>query len=377
MTPKRRGRFSDKVVRKEGAAGAISATEAKSLFADLKTSSGLVLAVSGGPDSTALLWLAVRWAKTLGNRPKLVAVTVDHGLRRDAKREAVAVGKLAKTLGVAHRTLTWRGDKPRTAIQQTARRARYALLVEAARKAGAQHIVTAHTLDDQAETVLMRMARGSGVAGLGGMARRSRLDGLVLVRPFLDIPKMRLIATLKAARIPYATDPSNTDPRFTRARLRPLMAQLAAEGLDARRLAILAARMRRADAALETEVDRAGVVLPVETPEQGAITFSAKAFARLPGEIALRLLGRAVTDRASEGPVELGKLEALLAATLAATQKQQKAPFRRTLAGALVTVAADKVSIETAPARKKPGAARRSSVLTKRGGRIGAGAGMR
>jgi tRNA(Ile)-lysidine synthase len=364
-------------MRKKENAGAVSASEAKSLFADLESSPGLVLAVSGGPDSTALLWLATRWAKTLKKRPKLLAVTVDHGLRKEAKREAAEVGRLAKALGIAHRIVRWSGSKPKTAIQQTARQARYALLVEAAKAAGAQHIVTAHTLDDQAETVLMRMARGSGIAGLGGMARRSRLDGLVLVRPFLDIPKMRLIATLKSAKVPYAVDPSNTDPRFTRARLRPLMTPLAGEGLDARRLAILAARLRRAEAALEAEVDRVSVALPVEVPEQGAITFPAAGFARLPAEIALRLLGRAVGRRASEGPVELGKLEVLLAATLAAAQKPQKAPFRRTLAGALVSVTGDKVRIETAPARKKPSAARRPAVLTKRGGRAGTAAGMR
>jgi tRNA(Ile)-lysidine synthase len=347
-------------------AAAVTAPEAKSLFSDLESSQGVVLAVSGGPDSTALLWLAARWQKSLKKKPKLLVVTVDHGLRKEAKREAAGVAKLAKKLGVAHRIVTWTGRKPKTAIQQTARQARYALLVEAAKKVGAQHIVTAHTLDDQAETVLMRMARGSGIGGLGGMARRSRLDGFVLVRPLLDIPKARLIATLKAAKIPYAEDASNTDPRFTRARLRPLMAPLVGEGLDARRLSILAARLRRADAALDAEVDRVTAALPVEMPREGAITFPAAQFARLPGEIALRMLGRAVAKRASEGLVELGKLEVLLAATVAAAQKQGKAPFRRTLAGALVSVAAGTVSIETAPARRKPAPPRPPRALTTR-----------
>ena len=344
----------------------ISATEAKTLFSDLESSPGILLAISGGPDSTALLFLAARWAKSLKQKPKLIAATVDHGLRKESKREAADVAKLAKTLGVQHQTLNWTGKKPSSGIQQGARQARYALLTDAARKAGAAHIITAHTLDDQAETVLMRMARGSGIGGLAGMARRSRLDGLVLVRPFLDVPKARLVATLKAARISYAEDPSNIDPKYTRARLRPLMASLVGEGLDARRLAILAARLRRAEAALETETERVTAALGAEMAGQGAISLPAASFVKLPSEIALRVLGRAVAKRATEGPVELGKLEALLAAVVSAAQTRQKAPFRRTLAGALVSATGEKINVEAAPARKKPAT---TNPLTKRGGK--------
>ena len=353
-------------MRNEKKAAPVSVAEAKALFSDLESSAGLLLAVSGGPDSTALLFLAARWANSLRHKPKLIAATVDHGLRKESKREAADVAKLAKKLGVPHRVLKWTGAKPKSGIQQSARQARYALLIEAARRAGAAHIVTAHTLDDQAETVLMRMARGSGISGLGGMARRSRLDGLVLVRPFLDIPKARLVATLKAAKISYAEDPSNIDPKYTRARLRPLMAALVGEGLDARRLAVLAARLRRAEAALEAETERVIAALAGEMAGQGAITLPAASFARLPSEIALRVLGRAIAKRATEGPAELGKLETLLAAVVAAVQKGQKAPFRRTLAGALVSATGEKISVEAAPARKKPPGA---SPLTKRGGK--------
>jgi tRNA(Ile)-lysidine synthase len=353
-------------MRNEKKPAPVSVAEANALFSDLESSPGLLLAVSGGPDSTALLFLAARWAKSLKQEPKLVAATVDHGLRKESKREAADVAKLAKKLGVPHRILSWTGKKPKSGIQQNARKARYALLMEVARKAGAAHILTAHTLDDQAETVLMRMTRGSGIGGLAGMARRSRLDGHVLVRPFLDIPKARLVATLKAAKISYAEDPSNIDPKYTRARLRPLMASLVGEGLDARRLVVLAARLRRADAALEAETERVIATLPAGMAGQGVITLPAASFARLPSEIALRVLGRAVAKRATEGAVELGKLEALLAAVVAAAQKRQKTPFRRTLAGALVSASGDKISVEAAPARKKPPTA---SPLTKRGGR--------
>ncbi len=247
----------------------VSATEAKALFSDLGHLPALVLAVSGGPDSTALMVLAARWRQSLKVKPALIAVTVDHGLRAQSRGEAAAVGRLARKLGLAHRTLRWTGAKPNTGLQQAARAARYRLLADAARKLGAAHILTAHTLDDQAETVLIRMSRGSGVTGLAAMTRLSALpasgqSALKLVRPLLDIPKARLIATLRAAKIPFADDPSNRDPRFTRARLRGLMPELAREGLDARRLALLALRLKRADMAIEAVVDRAMDFLAVD-----------------------------------------------------------------------------------------------------------------
>ena len=101
--------------------------------------------------------------------PKLIAVTIDHGLRKESAREARAVARLAKTLNVEHVTLRWTGRKPKTGIQEAARNARYRLLSEEAHRQNAMHILTAHTLDDQAETLLFRMARGSGVSGLVGM----------------------------------------------------------------------------------------------------------------------------------------------------------------------------------------------------------------
>ena len=334
----------------------VSATEAKSLFSDLESLPVLVLAVSGGPDSTALMVLAARWRKALKAKPKLIAVTVDHGLRAEAKREAAAVGRLARKLGIAHRILRWRGAKPKTGLQQAARMARYRLLAEAARKAKAQHILTAHTQDDQAETVLIRMSRGSGLSGLAAMARISTLPGeresrIKLIRPLLDLPKARLIATLHAAKIPFADDPSNRDPRFTRARLRGLMGDLAREGLDARRLSLLARRLKRADLAIEAAVDRAEAELTRLAPAPGIVVFDAEAFARLPAEIALRLLGRALGRAGDEGPVELAKLEALKT-VLDAAQNGGNGRLRRSLAGAIVTLAGPEITVERAPPRR-------------------------
>jgi len=332
----------------------VSASEAKPLFSGLGHLPVLILAVSGGPDSTALMVLAARWCKPLKSKPKLIAVTVDHGLRKEAKREAADVAKLARRLGVAHQTLRWRGAKPKTGLQRAARAARYRLLAEAARAAGAQHILTAHTLDDQAETVLIRMGRGSGLSGLAAMSRLSLLPGdraIRLVRPLLDVPKSRLVATLRAAKIPFAEDPFNRDPRFTRARLRSLMPDLAHEGLDARRLAVLARRLKRADVALETATDRAEDEVVTQGPG-AAITFDDKAFAKLPAEIAMRLLGRAIAKTGDEGPVELGKLEALKSA-LDSAQKAGNRPLRRTLAGALVTLSGGSIVVEKAPPRRR------------------------
>jgi tRNA(Ile)-lysidine synthase len=293
----------------------------------------------------------------------LIAVTVDHGLRKESKREAAAVARLARKLKIAHRTLRWNGSKPSTGLQEAARMARYRLLGDAARRLGATHILTAHTLDDQAETVLIRMTRGSGITGLGAMRRLSVLpssgnSAIMLVRPLLDIRKLRLITTLRAAKIPYADDPSNRDPRFTRARLRDLMGALAHEGLDAQRLAQLARRLKRADIAIEKTVDRAMAEVVVELPAAGAVAVEARRFAELPAEIALRLLGRAVAKAGDEGPVELGKLEALKSA-LDAAQNTGDGPFRRTLAGAVVTLKGHQLIVERAPPRGR-------SLLTKR-----------
>jgi tRNA(Ile)-lysidine synthase len=348
----------------------ISDAEADALFADLVDQPALVLAVSGGPDSTALMWLAARWRKRHRRGPKLIAVTVDHGLRPEARREAAAVTRLARRLGIAHRTLRWTGAKPKTGLQEKARAARYRLIAAAADRAHATCVLTAHTIDDQAETILFRMTRGSGLTGLAGMARmrplvmpvaestanarRSKPEpgaSVFLVRPLLDLPKARLIATLRAAKIASADDPSNRDPRFTRTRLRALAPALAAEGLDARRFALLGRRARRAEAAIEFAVAAAAAALSAGAwSEHGPIALEAEGFAVLPAEVALRLLGRAIARVGDEGRVELGKLESLADALAAASTAGVR--FRRTLAGAVVTLGRERITVERAPARR-------------------------
>jgi tRNA(Ile)-lysidine synthase len=352
----------------------VSEAEAAALLGALTELPALVLAVSGGPDSTALLWLAARWRAQRKRGPTLIAVTIDHGLRAASAHEALAVKRLAKTLKVAHRTLRWTGRKPKTGIQEAARAARYRLLCQAARKAGARHILTAHTLDDQAETVLFRMARGSGVSGLAGMGFAAGVPveegrGIALVRPLLSISKTRLIATLHAAKVAYSADPSNADPRFARPRLRALLPALAREGLTAERLGRLARRVARIDAVLLRTVDAVQAVLcPEPWPPQGPVAVDPERFLALPAEIGLRLMARMIAQVGNEGSAELGQLETLHAELVAAAGPPGAPParLRRTLAGALITLATGKLTVERAPPRRS-GATRRGSGAKRRG----------
>src|SRR6266478_4821993 len=365
----------------------ISALEAKRLFADWRGVPAIVLAVSGGPDSIALMWLAARWRHALARGPRLIAVTVDHGLRPEAAAEARGVKRLARSLDLPHRTLRWTGPKPRTGLPAAARAARYRLLAQAARASGATHILTAHTRDDQAETLLMRMLRGSGIAGLGAMARETERDGVRLARPLLDIPKSQLVATLKKAKIDFADDPTNRDLNFTRPRIRTVMPILAAEGGDTRNLARLASRLARANQAVEVLVDGAERYLALRDreasrPEPGAGAkafkaktsdaktfdaktfkakiFDAEAFVAMPEEIRLRLLKRAIDRFGHEGPAELGKVEALLEVVDRAVAESRRgrlpnpsqSRLKQTLAGALVSLTDGRIRVEPAPPRK-------------------------
>lgn len=339
---------------------AISAQDAKRLFADWKAAPAIVLAVSGGPDSIALMWLAARWRSALARGPRLFAVTVDHGLRAESAAEARDVKRLARSLELPHRTMRWTGAKPKTGLPAAARAARYHLLAQAARTHGATHIFTAHTRDDQAETLLMRMMRGSGIAGLAAMARQSERDGVLLARPLLHVAKSQLVATLKKAKVGFADDPTNRDLNFTRPRLRAVMPALAAEGGDARNLARLASRLARANAAVEVLVDGAERYLALRDREirhsgVGAQAFDAEAFGGMPEEIRLRLLLRAIERFGHEGPAELGKVEALLAALdrmVAENAGARRPRLKRTLAGALVSLIDGRIRVEPAPPRR-------------------------
>jgi tRNA(Ile)-lysidine synthase len=182
----------------------------------------IAVAVSGGPDSMALVHLIDRWARARGGAA--IGLTVDHGLRQESGGEALRVGAWLAARGVAHRILRWSGDKPASGIQQAARMARYRLLAQACGELGILHLALAHHADDQAETVLFRRDRGSGEDGLAGMAASRSLGAARLIRPLLGWRKADLIATCAALAQDFLDDPSNKSPRFARAALRARLA---------------------------------------------------------------------------------------------------------------------------------------------------------
>lgn len=272
------------------------------------------IAVSGGPDSLALLLLAA------AARPGAVeAATVDHGLREGSRGEAEMVADLCQKLGVPHQILTIQWDeKPTSAIQERARARRYGALAEWTRQRGLKSIVTGHHANDQAETLLMRLRRGAGLSGLAGMRYVARVPGSdeALVRPLLGWSRDELEQLCAAARITPALDPSNEDESFERVRVRKALA--AADWLGPRAIAASAAHLADADAALTWAANREWK--RAATIDNGKIILDP---AGLPREIRRRLLSRAISSLASEGggAALRGRQSDRLLAALAAGQK--------------------------------------------------------
>lgn len=254
------------------------------------------IAVSGGPDSLALLVLA---AAARGE--KIEAATIDHALRPEGRCEAEMVADICAKRGIAHTILTARWAKaPETAIQERARKQRYRLLGYWAEERGLDAIATAHHADDQAETVLMRLARGSGVRGLAGIRPRSSTPGshVRLVRPLLSWRRTELEQICADAGIAPVADPSNVDERFERVRMRSAL--LEADWLDAAAVAQSAAHLAEADAALEWATSnewRHGV-----HEKREIISYRP---GDVPAEIVRRIVGRAIRKLASEGDTDL------------------------------------------------------------------------
>ena len=295
--------------------------------------------------------LLARWSAADKRAPVLVA-TVDHGLRPESAEEAAFVAREAANLGLSHRTLAWTGAKPRTGIQEAAREARYRLLVRCAREEGASHLVTAHTRDDQAETVLMRLARGSGLTGLSGMRQDRDRDGIRHVRPLLDWPKETLLDLCRTQGWRFVSDPSNADERFERVRWRRIMPLLAAEGLTAERLVRFSERMRQADEALEAKALQAWErAQPVAA--DGGLSFQAGPLAQEPFEIAVRMLELAL-DRAGLA-LENSRLQRLETCTERLRRAvRDGAALRLTVAGALVRLdRSGKLTIRPEPPRRR------------------------
>jgi len=295
--------------------GRVTAAEFSNLAARVSLSLAaphFAVAVSGGADSMALLLLAAAWARRRGIA--LTALTVDHRLRAASTAEAEQVATWCAARDVPHATLVWRGVKPGGNVQAGARAARYRLLGQWCTRHRVAHLLVAHHLEDQAETVLLRLGRGSGVDGLTGMGEVSTSEGMFLLRPLLGVPKARLVATLRAAKQDWIEDPSNANSAYQRVRVRQAMELLAPNGLAAQRIVATAQRMRRVQATLVAATgELASRVLPFQA--EGWCTIDLPALATAPDELALRALrDRLCRVGGQRLPPRLERLEALLLA---------------------------------------------------------------
>jgi tRNA(Ile)-lysidine synthase len=257
------------------------------ILSPLKRWRHLALAVSGGADSVGLMLLASRWKGPV----QFTVLTLDHGLRANSRGEALKVVKWARSLGFDAHRLTWRAAKPVRGLQSRAREARYRLFAQWCAQHDAEGVVTAHTLDDQAETFLMRLARGSGVDGLSAMAGATVIYGVRVLRPLLDIRRVELRQFLEAEKQEFFDDPSNADTGFERVRIRQTKEALRKAGVSFEHLAMAARRMGRAREALERSTERLQDHC-VTFENEGHAIVDLTPFLAAPEEIRLRLLAR-------------------------------------------------------------------------------------
>ena len=253
------------------------------------------VAVSGGGDSTALLHLTKAWAAEAGGEVR--AATVDHGLRVESAAEAAEVARNCAALNLPHETLHWTGWNGRGNLQAEARAARRDLLTGWAKSHGLSAVLLGHTMDDQAETVLMRLGRGSGVDGLSGMRPASERDGVRWLRPLLGVRRAGLRDWLRARQIAWIDDPSNDDPRFDRIKTRKALESLGDLGVSTEGLAETASRLQDARAVL----DHAAGALAAEATRWGAcgeFYLSLTPFRAAPAETRRRVLRAALTRTA-------------------------------------------------------------------------------
>jgi len=256
-------------------------------YSPIPRGDAIAVAVSGGADSMALALLAHDWTTATGRF--LRTVTVDHQLRTESQTEAAQVGAWLGARGIGHDILAWTGEKPVSGIQEAARAARYRLIGDWARANDIAHVLFAHHMDDQAETILMRLARGSGIMGLAGMRSVTMRDGIRICRPLLSVPKSRLRATLRAAGQDWIEDPSNEAPKFARTGFRRLIGQLEKRDAGSERLAAIAGSFARLDALMQAasrQVMGAGVTRLADR----TVTLPQALYAALPEPVAARVL---------------------------------------------------------------------------------------
>lgn len=252
----------------------------------------LAIAVSGGPDSMALCLLAQKWAVARGGN--VSALTVDHGLRSGSQAEAMRVGRWLTERGIEHHVLPWIGKKPTAGIQAAARSARYRLMSQWCAERGILHVLLGHHEHDQAETVLMRQSRGSGVSGLAGMGVILETAAVRLIRPLLKTPPSRLRSLLTAVGQPWIEDPSNTDPAHARSRIRSALPHLV-ESEDAVPMVIqTSAAMARARMALKAAASTL-LARCCHLFAEGYARFNAPIMASAPIEVSTPALGGLLT----------------------------------------------------------------------------------
>jgi len=290
--------------------------------------------------------LIARWPE----RPPTLVVTIDHGLRPEAKKEAEQAAQNALKHGLPWRIMRAPEHK-RGNLQDWARRERYRCLKRAAEEAGYDTIVTAHHVEDQAETFLLRLARGSGVYGLGAIPVEGRFEGMRVVRPLLGVARDRLSELAAAAGIPTVNDPSNDDPRFDRVRMRAFLPALAEQGLTPARLAETAERLGRAAAALDHYV-RVLIDAHFLADRFGVVRGDATALASVPEEVGLRALALILkaVGGADHTP-RLDRLEPIFSAILKAKGRDG---FRRTLHGVVLSLGEGRLAARREWGRQGP-----------------------
>ncbi|MCR9212134.1 MAG: tRNA lysidine(34) synthetase TilS [Proteobacteria bacterium] len=276
----------------------------------LASGNKVAVAVSGGSDSMALALLAAEWGVAQGQ--EVVALSVDHGLRTSSAEEAQQVTDWLASRKIETHILQWKGPYSKTGIQAAAREARYSLMADFCRKRDFDTLLLGHQMEDQAETLLMRLSKGSGLDGLSSIQRSTQRGNIKLLRPLLKFERRQLREFLAERGQAWIEDPSNDNPKFTRTHLSPILNALQnLPGSEADALALSAKRLGRAANALnQIAEDRFQEFCQVSP--FGFVRVSDLALRNCPEEIGLRLLSRSISTVSGQvGHIKLSSLEKL------------------------------------------------------------------
>lgn len=325
---------------------------------DVKPAERVAVAVSGGADSLALTLLLADWAAVRGC--KIVALTVDHGLRAQSRAEALRVASWLLDAGIEHHILNWHdGNAGMSGMQARARDARYGLMAGWCLAHGVRQLFVAHHLGDQAETFVMRLKRASTLFGLAAMASKRERYGVWLCRPLLAVPKTRLLATLEFRGQAWVEDPSNLNCAFERVRTRALIAKLHGEGVTPERLAGAARAAGRVTEILDraaSAFEAAAVAPHLSHGLEGGFDMDKAAFQALPQALRERVLSRLLRSLGGQAyapsPAKLERLALWMGANTAGDPA-------RTLGGCVVRRADNAFVILPEGARRRPYAAKK------------------